>query len=184
MNEEYNRGRRRDLVGYAMDLVDLANNIAGLAEREVAPYVGPPIARQVEELLEARKIRERMFHLNRTHPGWTFLLSLYRAHLGGESVELEIPPRHVHFDALCRVAMVTVEEGESPPHALRRTADGAAVQGGEARAPIARLNDFRMLHFGPQKGRIVRGFKVRILSSSKAWTKCGPRLCRRRSVRA
>lgn len=113
MDEEHNRGRRRDLVGYAMDLVDLANNIAELAEREVAPYVGPPNARQVAELLEARKIRERMFHLNLTHPGWTFLLALYRAHLEGESVEMEIAPRHAHLDALCRVAMVSVGDGRA-----------------------------------------------------------------------
>jgi hypothetical protein len=113
MDGEYNRGRRRDLVAYAMDLVDLANNIGELAEREVAPYVGPPIARQVEELLEARKTRERMFHINLTNPGWTFLLSLYKAHLEGETVEMEIAPRHVHLDALCRVAMVRVEDGRA-----------------------------------------------------------------------
>lgn len=113
MDDEYNRGRRRDLVGYAMDLVDLANGIAELAEREVAPYVGPPNARQVAEMLEARKIRERMFHLDLTNPSWTFLLSLYRAHLEGETLELEIGPRHVHLDALCRVAMVTVADGRA-----------------------------------------------------------------------
>jgi hypothetical protein len=114
MDEEHNRGRRRDLVGYAMDLVDLANNIAELAEREVAPYVGPPNARQVGEVLEARKIRERMFHMDLTNPSWTFLLSLYRARLDGEeTVELEIGPRHVHLDALCRVAMVTVDSGRA-----------------------------------------------------------------------
>lgn len=111
MDEDYNRGRRRDLVGYAMDLVDLANGIAELAEREVAPYVGPPSARQVAEVLEAREIRKRMFHMDLTNPSWTFLLSLYRAHLEGEAVELEIGPRHVHLDALCRVAMVKVEDG-------------------------------------------------------------------------
>lgn len=76
MDTEYNRGRRRDLVGFAMDLVDSANAIAELAEREVAPYVGPPNARQVAEVIEARKIRDRMFHINLTHPGWTFLLDL------------------------------------------------------------------------------------------------------------
>lgn len=111
MNEEYNRGRRRDLVGYAMDLVDLANGIAELAEREVAPYCGPPNARQVAEVLEARKIRGRMFHMDLTNPSWTFLLSLYRARLEGDTVELEIGSRHVHLDALCRAAMVTVEDG-------------------------------------------------------------------------
>lgn len=113
MDEEYNRGRRRELVGFAMDLVDLANNIAELAEREVAPYGGPPIARQVAEVLEARKTRERMFHINLTNPGWTFLLSLYQAHLEGETMELLIEPRHVHLDALCRVAMVTVADGRA-----------------------------------------------------------------------
>jgi hypothetical protein len=111
MDGEHNRGRRRDLVGYAMDLVDLANGIAELAEREVAPYVGPPIARQVGEVLEARKNRERMFHMDLTNPSWTFLLSLYRAHLegDGEAVELELGPRYVHLDRLSSLAMVTVE---------------------------------------------------------------------------
>jgi len=113
MDGEYNRGRRRDLVGFAMDLVDTANAIAELAEREVAPYVGPPIARQVAELIEARKIRERMFHINLTHPGWTFLLELYRAHLGGEGepVELEGLRAHVPLARLSSVAMVKVEGG-------------------------------------------------------------------------
>lgn len=111
MSEEYNRGRRRDLVGYAMDLVDLANGISELAEREVAPYVGPPIARQVAQVIEARKIRERMFHMDLTHPGWTFLLTLYRAHLSGEPVELEIGTRHVQLDRLCGLAMVTSDGG-------------------------------------------------------------------------
>jgi hypothetical protein len=113
MGEEYNRGRRRDLVGFAMDLVDTANEIAELAEREVAPYVGPPIARQVAELLEARKIRDRMFHIDLTHPGWTFLLDLYRAHLDGEGepVALEGLRDDVPLDRLCSIAMVKVEEG-------------------------------------------------------------------------
>jgi hypothetical protein len=96
-----------------MDLVDTANHLAELAEREVAPCVGPPVARQVMEVLEARKIRDRMFHMDLTHPTWTFLLSLYRAHLDGEAeaVELEIGPRHVHLDRLCNLAMVSVEDG-------------------------------------------------------------------------
>lgn len=115
MSEEYNRGRRRGLVGYAMDLVDIANGITELAEREVAPYVGPPVARQVAEVLEARKIRDRMFHMDLTHPTWTFLLSLYRAHLDGEeemeAVELELGSRHVHLDRLRSLAMVTVDGG-------------------------------------------------------------------------
>lgn len=110
MGEEHNRGRRRDLVGYAMDLVDTANAIAELAEREVAPYAGPPIARQVAEVLEARKIRDRMFHMDLTNPSWTFLLTLYQAHLEGEKVELEMGgSRHVHLDSLCRLAMVKVD---------------------------------------------------------------------------
>lgn len=115
MNEEYNRGRRRDLVGYAMDLIDTANNVAELAEREVAPYVGPPIARQVAELLEARKIRERTFHMNLTNPGWTFLLDLYRAHLEGEGepVSLEGLRGDVPLSHMCSVAMVRVEDGEA-----------------------------------------------------------------------
>jgi hypothetical protein len=70
-------------------------------------------ARQVGELLESRKIRERMFHMDLTNPSWTFLLSLYQAHLEGDTIECEIGPRHVHLDALCRVAMVTVEEGRA-----------------------------------------------------------------------
>jgi hypothetical protein len=113
MDQEHNRGRRRDLVGFAMDLVDTANHIAELAEREVAPYVGPPIARQVAEVLEARKIRDRMFHMDLTHPSWTLLLSLYRAHLEGqrEGVELEMGTRHVHLDRLSSLAMVKVDDG-------------------------------------------------------------------------
>ena len=113
MDEDYNRGRRRDLVGFAMDLVDTANAIAELAEREVAPYVGPPIARQLEELIEARKIRERMFHMNLTNPGWTFLLDLYRAHLDaeGEPVTLEGLRGDVPLSHLCSEAMVRVEGG-------------------------------------------------------------------------
>lgn len=112
MDEEHNRGRRRDLVGFAMDLVDTANAIAELAEREVAPYVGPPIARQLSEVLEARKIRDRTFHMDLTHPTWTFLLTLYRARLEGEElVELEAGPRHVHLDRLCQLAMVSVSGG-------------------------------------------------------------------------
>jgi hypothetical protein len=113
MDGENNRGRRRDLVGFAMDLVDTANEIAELAEREVAPYVGPPTARQVAELLEARKIRDRMFHIDLTHPGWTFLLDLYRAHLEGEGepVALEGLRSDVPLDRLCSIAMVKVEEG-------------------------------------------------------------------------
>jgi hypothetical protein len=111
MTEEYNRGRRRDLVGFAMDLVDTANQIAELAEREVAPYVGPPIARQVSEVLEARKIRDRMFHMNLTHPGWTFLLDLYRARLDpeGEPVELQGLRANVPLARLSGIAMIKVE---------------------------------------------------------------------------
>src|SRR5688500_12659532 len=111
MDGEYNRGRRRDLVGFAMDLIDTASAIAELAEREVAPYVGPPIARQVAELIEARKSRDRMFHINLTHPGWTFLLDLYRAHLDpeGEPVSLGNLGSKVPLDRLCSVAMVKVE---------------------------------------------------------------------------
>jgi hypothetical protein len=111
MDQEYNRGRRRDLVGFAMDLVDTANAIAELAEREVAPYVGPPIARQVTEVLEARKIRDRMFHMTLTHPGWTFLLDLYRARLDpeGEPVALEALRANVPVDRLCSIAMVKLD---------------------------------------------------------------------------
>jgi hypothetical protein len=115
MNDEHNRGRRRDLVGYAMDLVDTANAIAELAEREVAPYVGPPTARQVSELIEARKIRDRMFNIDLTHSGWTFLLDLYRLHLEGEGepvllggVRGEVPLAH-----LASVAMVLAEDGKA-----------------------------------------------------------------------
>jgi hypothetical protein len=94
-----------------MDLVDTANAIAELAEREVAPYVGPPIARQLAELIRARKSRDRMFHMNLTHPGWTFLLDLYRARLEEEPqpVALESLRLHVPLARMCSIAMVTVE---------------------------------------------------------------------------
>jgi hypothetical protein len=112
MNEEYDRGRRRDLVGIAMELVDTANHIAELAEREVAPYVGPPIARQVAEVIEARKIRDRMFHMSLTHPGWTFLLDLYRARLDpeGEPVELIGLRASVPLARLSGIAMIKMED--------------------------------------------------------------------------
>jgi hypothetical protein len=108
MTEEYNRGRRRDLVGFAMDLVDTANHIAELAEREVAPYVGPPVARQVAEVIEARRIRDRMFHMTLTHPAWTFLLDLYRARLDpeGEPVEWEGVRAHIPLDRLRSIAII------------------------------------------------------------------------------
>jgi hypothetical protein len=115
MDGEQNRGRRRDLVGIAMDLVDTANAISELAEREVAPYVGPPNPRQVAEVIEARKIRDRMFNLDLTHPGWSFLLDLYRLHLEGEGESLVLKglSRDLPLDRLCSVAMVTVEGGEA-----------------------------------------------------------------------
>src|SRR5688500_801021 len=115
MDREDNRGRRRDLVGFAMDLIDTANAIAELAEREVAPYVGPPIARQVEELIEARKSRDRMFHMDLTNLGWTFLLDLYRAHVDGEGepVTLEGLRGDGPLSQLCSLAMVRVEGGDA-----------------------------------------------------------------------
>jgi hypothetical protein len=93
-----------------MDLVDTANQIADLAEREVAPYVGPPIARQVSEVLEARKVRNRMFHMNLTHPGWSFLLDLYRGRLDpeGEPVELIGVRANVPVARLSSLAMIKV----------------------------------------------------------------------------
>jgi hypothetical protein len=109
MERERHRGRWRDLIGLGEDLRLLADDIAAYAEREVAPYVGPPIPRQVAELIEARKVRERMFNMDLTHPAWTFLLSLYCAHLQGEALALEGEPKDVQLDRLCRVAMVTVE---------------------------------------------------------------------------
>lgn len=115
MDGEYNRGRRRDLVGFAMDLIDTANAIAELAEREVGPYVGPPVARQLEEVIGARKNRDRMFHMDLTHPGWTFLLALYRAHLDGEGepVALDSLRAEVPLGRLCSLAMVKVEGGDA-----------------------------------------------------------------------
>jgi hypothetical protein len=111
MTEEHNRGRRRDLVGFAMDLVDTANHIAELAEREVAPYVGPPVARQVAEVMEARRIRDRMFHMTLSHPAWTFLLDLYRARLDpeGDPVEWEFLRAHVPLDRMRSLVMVKFE---------------------------------------------------------------------------
>jgi len=111
METEYRRGRRRDLVQFAMELVELANGIAALAEREVEPYCGPPVPRQLAEVIEARKIRERMFNMDLTHPGWTFLLDLYRAHLEGEGepVALEGLRADVQLGRLASVAIVKVE---------------------------------------------------------------------------
>lgn len=111
MDGEYNRGRRRDLVRFAMELADTASAIGELAEREVAPYVGPPIANQVAEVIEARKIRDRMFHMTLTHPGWTFLLDLYRARLGQEEepVALLGLRAHVPLARLSGLAMVKID---------------------------------------------------------------------------
>src|SRR5688500_9214290 len=99
-----------------MDLVDISNAVAELAEREVAPYVGPPNARQLAEVIEARRIRKRMFHMDLTHPTWTFLLDLYRLHLegdaDGESLMLPSLRSRLPLERLCSMAMVRVEEGE------------------------------------------------------------------------
>ena len=112
MEAEQNRGRRRDLVGLGMDLTLLANDIAELAEREVAPYSGPVVPRQVAEILEARRLRSRMFAIELCNPNWTFLLELFRAHLEGRPLEWTGRVRARDLDRMRALGLVE-REGET-----------------------------------------------------------------------
>lgn len=79
---------RTFLEDFARDFTTLAALLADYAERDAiareAQAEGAPTARTIAFALEVRRARAAAFGLDLTHPGWTFLLELWRAHLAGE----------------------------------------------------------------------------------------------------
>jgi hypothetical protein len=108
MEQEPKRGRRRDLIRLGMDLTLLANDIAELAEREVAPYSGPPAAAQVAGLIEARAGRRERLGLELGDPGWTLLLELLLARLEGRAWRWEERAGDGQLGRLCAAGLAEV----------------------------------------------------------------------------
>lgn len=93
--------RHRDLIRLGMDLTLLANDIAELAEREVAPYVGPPVPAQIAELIAAREARRGLFNMELADPGWTLLLQLFLAQLEDRALRWSELPADGQLGRLC-----------------------------------------------------------------------------------
>lgn len=99
------QARTTGLAEVGRTLMLLAGELAELAEREAAPFLGPLRASEVSALLKARQARAALFPLPLADPHWTLLLELLRAHLDNRPLRWKPLAAEPVLDRLCAAGL-------------------------------------------------------------------------------